>query len=556
MATTYLECGDKFWKSIIDGTKVTVIFGKVGTPGQNRVKTFGNPTAASAFAGKVKDEKLKKGYALAGRGGGGASSGGAAAGKATAKGKAKGKAKAKAAAAVAGAKRKAAPARGEDSPAAKRGKAADGTVASPSRGASASSRGRGGGRRVDSRCTTPGLKVVDDYSVTLNQTNVGANNNKFYIIQVLEGGGAYYAWNRWGRVGDDGQNKLLPCSTKEQAVKEFGKKFREKTTNSWENRSSFTAVKGKYTLVETEESGGGGQDQAPMGKLSEAQIGKGQAVLQKLGAALSRKNASQVTEMSSEFYSLIPHNFGWKKPVAITTPNMLQEKEELLKFFLRMGFEKVDAGADVSPIDGIMALPLPASLDEAAKGCCSAGSISGSNRKGADLASKQAGAPTKAMSAALYAAIMLYTSNAIYADLNKCLRDKNRAKIKRYFKYLRLLFDAMNCLPRKKRTLWRGISVDVSGDPQYAPGQTVTWWGVSSCTSDQNVAKNFAAGCGGGCTVVTVQSLSACDISAISFFSNEKESLLRPGTQLKVKSRNKKGNVTELVLEEVGCAIG
>jgi len=31
---------------------------------------------------------------------------------------------------------------------------------------------------------------------------------------------------------------------------------------------------------------------------------------------------------------------------------------------------------------------------------------------------------------------------------------------------------------------------------------------------------------------------------------------LRPGTKLKVKSRAKRGNITELTLEEVGCAIG
>merc|ERR1712060_626542 len=118
-------------------------------------------------------------------------------------------------------------------------------------------------------------------------------------------------------------------------------------------------------------------------------------------------------------------------------------------FFLRMGFEKVDADASVTPIDGVMDLPLPKSLDEAAKGVCSAGAITASNRQGKDLADQQAGKPKKAMSTALYAAIMLYASNAIYSDLNKCLRDKNRAKIKRYFKYLRLFFEAMSSLPQQ-----------------------------------------------------------------------------------------------------------
>mmetsp|Transcript_100257 Transcript_100257/g.196845 ORF Transcript_100257/g.196845 Transcript_100257/m.196845 type:complete len:152 (-) Transcript_100257:127-582(-) len=151
---------------------------------------------------------------------------------------------------------------------------------------------------------------------------------------------------------------------------------------------------------------------------------------------------------------------------------------------------------------------------------------------------------------------MLYTSNAIYADLNKCLRDKDRGKIKKYFKYLRLLFEALQTLPQKKRTLWRGLSVDLSSDPQYAPGKEVIWWGVSSCTSDQGVAKGFANGCGAGCTVITVNSTSACDISEISFYGNEKESLLKPGTKFKVLKRTKKGAVTELTLQEIGCSIG
>merc|ERR1719247_2241679 len=99
---------------------------------------------------------------------------------------------------------------------------------------------------------------------------------------------------------------------------------------------------------------------------------------------------------------------------------------------------------------------------------------------------------------------MLYTSNAIYADLNKALRDENRGKIKKYLKYLRLFFEALDTMPQKKRTLWRGLGVDLSSSKQYAVGKTVTWWGVSSCTSNQGVARNFANGCGGGSTVITV----------------------------------------------------
>ena len=38
------------------------------------------------------------------------------------------------------------------------------------------------------------------------------------------------------------------------------------------------------------------------------------------------------------------------------------------------------------------------------------------------------------------------------------------------------------------------------------------------------------------------------DISSLSFYQNEKESLLAPGTQLKVIKRERKGKVTEVGL--------
>mmetsp|Transcript_160223 Transcript_160223/g.514042 ORF Transcript_160223/g.514042 Transcript_160223/m.514042 type:complete len:554 (-) Transcript_160223:323-1984(-) len=552
MVVHQLQCGGKFWKASASGSNATITFGKVGTPGQNRIKACASPSAAQAFIKAAKDKKIKEGYVEGTARAVAAAFAGKAKAKAKVKAKAKGKAKA-APAPPAVTKRASSEALGS---AAKRAKAADGSARASASSAAGASRGRGGGgRSVDPRCPKSGLKVYEDYSVSLNQTNVGANNNKFYVIQVLHGDGKYYAWMRWGRVGDDGANKLLPCATPDQAVKEFKKKFREKAMNDWDNRASFVAKKGKYTLVETDESSGGGDQAAPMGKLTEAQIIKGQAVLDKLVGALNRRLSEQITDLSSQFYSLIPTNFGWKKPLPINTMDLLSEKQELLKFFMRMGFEKMETDDGLTPIDGLLQLPLPKSLDDAAKGTCSPSQIAASNKKGRGLATSRAGNPKKAMGEALYAAIMLYTSNAIYSDLNKCLRDKNRAKIQKYFKYLRLLFEAMDSLAPEKKTLWRGMSVDLSSDPQYTPGNTVTWWGVSSCTSNMAVARGFAGSCGAGASVITIQSKTSCDISAISFFGNEKESLLRPGTMLKVKSRTKKGNITDIVLEEIGSAI-
>ncbi|CAK0862289.1 unnamed protein product, partial [Prorocentrum cordatum] len=241
------------------------------------------------------------------------------------------------------------------------------------------------------------------------------------LLEVLEGDGKYFAWNRWGRVGEPGQSKLQACGGLAQAAQEFEKKFREKTQNPWSQRANFKPVNGKYHIVETEDAEGGGDDHAPMGKLTEAQIGKGQHVLDKLDKELKKSSPtrSQLEVLSSEFYTLIPHNFGRARPPAISTQEMLEAKVELLKFYLRMGFEEVEEDAGRSPVSGVMALPVPASLDAACGGLCAKGQIVQSTKKGEELARRQAGRPSTAMAASLYAAIMLYTSNAIYRDLNQ-----------------------------------------------------------------------------------------------------------------------------------------
>jgi len=59
------------------------------------------------------------------------------------------------------------------------------------------------------------------YSATLNQANLDHNNNKFYIVQILqnETTANLYLWNRWGRVGVPGQNALKGPMPKDTAIK-------------------------------------------------------------------------------------------------------------------------------------------------------------------------------------------------------------------------------------------------------------------------------------------------------------------------------------------------
>merc|ERR1719331_612987 len=99
-----------------------------------------------------------------------------------------------------------------------------------------------------------------------------------------------------------------------------------------------------------------------------------------------------------------------------------------------------------------MDLPLPASLEAACGGKVSnMGAIMSSKSKGQGLAQSQAGSPSQPMSAELYAAILLYTGNSIYSALNAALRSEDRRKVKKWRTYLRLLLEAMGCMPKKKK---------------------------------------------------------------------------------------------------------
>uniref|UniRef100_A0A8C5WDR3 Poly [ADP-ribose] polymerase n=1 Tax=Leptobrachium leishanense TaxID=445787 RepID=A0A8C5WDR3_9ANUR len=225
--------------------------------------------------------------------------------------------------------------------------------------------------------------VFEDYDCMLNQTNIGHNNNKFYIIQLLSDSDNFYCWNRWGRVGEVGQSKLNSFHDPEPAIKDFEKKFRDKTKNAWSDREKFTPHPGKYTLIEVEhddeEDGGTGEvavkvdkvdgvckkvrpcsldkptqelmslifsadmfkeamqtmnldiKKMPLGKLSKAQIAKGFEALEELQDALQKKaKKDKLSELTSRFYTIIPHNFGRTTPPVIDSQDVLQAKKDML----------------------------------------------------------------------------------------------------------------------------------------------------------------------------------------------------------------------------------
>ncbi|MFI2733754.1 ADP-ribosyltransferase domain-containing protein [Streptomyces sp. NPDC018711] len=136
------------------------------------------------------------------------------------------------------------------------------------------------------------------------------------------------------------------------------------------------------------------------------------------------------------------------------------------------------------------------------------------------------------LSADAISALYLYTcESAFYREINAVLRSPDRERLTPYLPYLRLLFSAVAGLPAQTRPLWRGVALDLRS--QYPLGRTVTWWGISSCTSEQGVARGFL-GSRGRRTLFEVTPARAVGIRRFSAFTGEEEYILTPGTQLKV----------------------
>ncbi|CAF1702733.1 unnamed protein product [Brassica napus] len=225
----------------------------------------------------------------------------------------------------------------------------------------------------------------DVYDAMLNQTNVRDNNNKFFVLQVLESDNkkTYMVYFRWGRVGVKGQSKLDgPFHSWDRAIDIFSNKFLDKTKNFWSDRKEFIPHTKSYTWIEMdygkddndsavvndvpksssevkpEESKldpqvakfislicnvsmmaqhmmeiGYNANKLPLGKLSKSTITKGYEVLKRISEVMSRFDRARLEELSGEFYTVIPHDFGFKKmsQFVIDTPQKLKQKIEMVE---------------------------------------------------------------------------------------------------------------------------------------------------------------------------------------------------------------------------------
>ncbi|MFE2875271.1 ADP-ribosyltransferase domain-containing protein [Streptomyces roseus] len=209
-----------------------------------------------------------------------------------------------------------------------------------------------------------------------------------------------------------------------------------------------------------------------------------------------------------------------------------------------------DEGLVLPAITGVFATPLMGFQDAVAPVTETLSGLAGHIDRSRDFGKRRADeASGGGLSADAIAALHLYTcESAFYREINAVLRSPDRSRVTPYLPYLRLLFSAVSGLPARTEPLWRGVSLDLRA--QYPVGRTVTWWGVSSCTSELSVARSFL-GSRGKRTLFEVTPAKAVGIKSFSAFTGEEEYILAPGTQLTVTDvKSERGGLCTVRLTE------
>lgn len=222
---------------------------------------------------------------------------------------------------------------------------------------------------------------------------------------------------------------------------------------------------------------------------------------------------------------------------------------ELHQLYLERLASVKDEGLDLPAITGVFDTALMGFRDAVGP---VAELLSGLDRhveRSHEFGKRRADEVVDSLSADAIAALYLYTcESTFYREINAILRAPDRSKVVPYLPYLRLLFSAVSRLPARTEPLWRGVALDLRA--QYPLGRTVTWWGVSSCTSEPGVARAFL-GSRGKRTLFEVLPARAVGIRRFSAFTDEEEFILLPGTQLEVTNvKAERGGLCTVQLTE------
>lgn len=98
-------------------------------------------------------------------------------------------------------------------------------------------------------------------------------------------------------------------------------------------------------------------EKMPLGKISKKQIQEAMSVLNEISNLIEKgASSSEFVEASNRFYTLIPHDFGVKRPPVIDTVEKIVEKNQMLMNLIEMelayGLLNQDTDSKKNPIDG------------------------------------------------------------------------------------------------------------------------------------------------------------------------------------------------------------
>ncbi|KAJ8274754.1 hypothetical protein COCON_G00093790 [Conger conger] len=238
------------------------------------------------------------------------------------------------------------------------------------------------------------------FSATLGLVDIVRGTNSYYKLQLLEDDvqKRYWVFRSWGRVGTTiGGNKLDKFYDKNSAMDNFRNLYEEKTGNSWTS-TNFTKYPNKFYPLEidygqdeeavkklTASAGTKSQLQKPvqelirmifdvesmkkamvefeidlqkmpLGKLSKRQIQSAYSILSEVQQAVSDSaSESHILDLSNRFYTLIPHDFGMKKPPLLSDLDYIQAKVQMLDNLLdiEVAYSLLRGGAEDNKKDPI-----------------------------------------------------------------------------------------------------------------------------------------------------------------------------------------------------------
>ena len=206
------------------------------------------------------------------------------------------------------------------------------------------------------------------FACTLNKSDLNKNNNKFYIIQLLENdsNNSLVLFTRWGRIGVPGQHdeKFVDSLS---GPRLFMKKYRDKTGGGYQeifidyeaevkkdnnvnekkadkkskkifkntlNEDVMDLIRliyNKNIINDNLHEIGYDSKKMPLGKLSPVTLKNGLNILKQIESELKKPkpNRTLLTSYSSNFYTQIPHNFGFQHMSQFIIDSIEKVKEKI-----------------------------------------------------------------------------------------------------------------------------------------------------------------------------------------------------------------------------------